>query len=135
MKNNDKINDTLTADRIKNLGLEGPSADFTFKVMQAVVSEQPVYGVKQRNYWWLLTLIPVFVGIVWFSIVYFGLTVYISNFWVSVVSVVQPYANALVSMVKQVKHISIPMFLPIGFIAILTLLTIEELIGRTKHTL
>ena len=81
MKENDNAIEKLTTDRIKKLGLDEPSADFTNKVMQLVVSEQPSFAAKQRNYWWLLAFVPLLVSIIWYSIIFFHLTSYISHLW------------------------------------------------------
>lgn len=132
MKKNDKIMDKITASRIKNLGLDDPSPDFTSKVMLSIM-EQPVYAAKPRNYWWLSAFVPVVIGIAWGTIVIFHLTGYILHFWNALNENVKPFSATLVSWVYQVKHIDFPPLVVIGFIAILTLLTIEELISRTKH--
>ena len=135
MKTNDKTLDKLITGRIKNLGLEEPSADFTFKVMQSIASEPSVYVVKQRNYRWVWALVPILIGFAWYSLVFFELTGYISRLWATIISTTQTYVTSLIPMMDQFRHLSIPPFLLIGFIAILTLLTIEELISRPKHTL
>ena len=133
MKKNDKYMDKLLAGRIKNLGLEEPSADFTLKVMQSV-AEQPAFEVKQRNYWWVLSLIPVLVGICWYFLLIFELTGYVSRFWTSIISGVQPYINAFASLTDQLKGIKVSPLLVVGFIAIMILLAIEELFSKAKRT-
>jgi len=133
MKKNDKNMDKLLAGRIKNLGLEDPSADFTLKVMQSV-AEQPAFEVKQRNYWWVLSLIPVLVGICWYFLLIFELTGYVSRFWTSIISGVQPYINAFVSLTDQLKGLKVSPLLIVGFIAIMMLLAIEELFSKAKRT-
>ena len=133
MKKNDKNMDKLLAGRIKNLGLEDPSADFTLKVMQSV-AEQPAFEVKQRNYWWVLSLIPVLVGICWYFLLIFELTGYVSRFWTSIISGVQPYINAFASLTDQLKGIKVSPLLVVGFIAIMILLAIEELFSKAKRT-
>jgi hypothetical protein len=125
--------DKLLAGRIKNLGLEEPSADFTLKVMQSV-AEQPAFEVKQKNYWWVLSLIPVLVGICWYFLLIFELTGYVSRFWTSIISGVQPYINAFASLTDQFKGIKVSPLLIVGFIAIIMLLTIEELFSKAKRT-
>ena len=125
--------DKLLAGRIKNLGLEEPSADFTLKVMQSV-AEQPAFEVKRRNYWWLLSLTPVLVGICWYFLLIFELTGYVSRFWTSIISGVQPYINAFVSLTDQLKGLKVSPLLIVGFIAIMMLLAIEELFSKAKRT-
>ena len=133
MKKNDKNMDKLLAGRIKNVGLEEPSADFTLKVMQSV-AEQPAFEVKQRNYWWILSLIPILVGICWYFLLIFELTGYVSRFWTSIISGVQPYINAFVSLTDQLKGLKVSPLLIVGFIAIMMLLAIEELFSKAKRT-
>jgi len=125
--------DKLLAGRIKNVGLEEPSADFTLKVMQSV-AEQPAFEVKQRNYWWILSLIPILVGICWYFLLIFELTGYVSRFWTSIISGVQPYINAFVSLTDQLKGLKVSPLLIVGFIAIMMLLAIEELFSKAKRT-
>jgi len=133
MKTNDKTIEALIAGKIKNLGLDEPSAEFTLKVMQ-VIAEQPAISVKQRNFWWLLALIPILVGIGWYILLILKLTGYITRLWESIVSGIQPYVAAIISLPDQFKSIKISPLLFIGFVAIIMLLTIEELYSRAKHT-
>jgi len=133
MKTNDKTIEALIASNIKSLGLDEPSAEFTLKVMQSI-AEQPAISVTQRNYWWLLTLIPILAGIGWYILLILKLTGYITRFWESIVSGIQPYVNTIISLPDQFKSIKVSPLLFIGFVAIIMLLTIEELYSRAKHT-
>jgi len=130
----DKTIEKLTVLMIKNLGLDEPSADFTVKVMQSIALEaQPEYLV-QRNYWWLLGLIPVFTAISWYFIVLFRLSGYVIQFLTSFLTIVQPFIAQFLSLFTQLKNLSISPLLLIGFIAVLSLLTIEELATRIKRS-
>ncbi|HEY4785265.1 MAG TPA: hypothetical protein VIH57_04420 [Bacteroidales bacterium] len=134
MKKNDKVMDKLTASRIKNLGVDVPSPDFTLKVMQTVVSIQPAYAVKQRKYWWALVFVPVIIGIAWYSIIFFKLTGVVSQLWTFAISEGQGMVMTVISLFSPLKHLDLPPFLVVGFIAILLLLTIEELLKRAKQS-
>jgi hypothetical protein len=133
MKNNKTIEE-ITSRWIKNLGPDEPSADFTQKVMQSILSEnQPAYSSRQRNDFWLLGLIPVIIIISWYLLVIFHLTGYIDHLWISVTKFIQPVLSDVLSLFIQLKSISIQPSILIGLIAILFLLIIEEFVGRTKH--
>jgi hypothetical protein len=133
MKNNKTIEE-ITSGWIKNLGPDEPSADFTQKVMQSILSEkQPAYFSRQRNYFWLTGLIPVIIIISWYLLVIFHLTGYIDHLWISVTKFIQTVLSDVLSLFIQLKSISIQPSILIGLIAILFLLIIEEFAGRTKH--
>jgi hypothetical protein len=133
MKNNKTIEE-ITSRWIKNLGPDEPSADFTQKVMQSILPEnQPAYTSRQRNYFWLIGLIPVIIFISWYLLVIFHLTGYIDHLWISVTKFIQPVLSDVVSLFIQLKSISIQPSILISLIAILFLLIIEEFVGRTKH--
>jgi hypothetical protein len=132
--NNNKTIEEITSGWIKNLGTDEPSADFTQKVMQSILSEnQPAYSSRQRNYFWLIGLIPVIIIISWYLLVIFHLTVYIDHLWISVTRFIQPVLSDVLSLFIQLKSISIQPSILITLIAILFLLIIEEFVGRTKH--
>ena len=134
MKNNNKTIEDLTSRWIKNLRPDEPSADFTQKVMQSILSENlPAYSSRQRNYFWLIGLIPIIIIISWYFLVIFQLTGYIDHLWISVTKSIQPVLSALLSFYNQLKSISIQPTILISFLAILFLLIIEEFIGRTKR--
>jgi hypothetical protein len=133
MKNNKTIEE-ITSGWIKNLRPDEPSADFTQKVMQSILSEnQPAYSTRQRNYFWLIGLIPVIIIISWYLLVIFHLTGYIDHLWISVTRFIQPVLSDVLSLFIQLKSISIQPSILITLIAILFLLIIEEFVSRTKH--
>ena len=132
--NNDETIEEITSGWIKNLASDEPSADFTQKVMQSIISEkQPAYSSRQRNYFWLTGLIPVIIIISWCLLVIFHLTGYIDHLWISVTRFIQPVLSDILSLFIQLKSISIQPSILIGLIAILFLLIIEEFVSRTKH--
>lgn len=133
MKANDEITDALISKSIKELGLDEPSADFTSNIMQAV-SAQPAIAPKQDQYWWWLSVIPVMGVIAWFVLYGSMLTGYISQFWESLGSLVHPYIQAVTSFPEHVKNMKVSPLLLAGFLAIVVLLTIEELQRKAKHT-
>jgi hypothetical protein len=136
MKKNNKTIEELTSRRIKNLGPDEPSADFTQKVMQSILIEnRPVYSLPQRNYFWLMGLIPLIIIIGWYFLVVFQLTGYADRLWISVTKSIQLFLSIFLSFLIQLKNISIQPTILISFIAILFLLFIEEFLSRTKHLL
>ena len=129
--NNKKNIDELTSERIKNMGLEEPTADFTKKVMQSIaLVPQPKMEKKQINYWYLL-IAPAAVGLIWFSMATFKLTDYVIIYWQFFKHSVHPYMTSLIDIFIQLKSIS-PVII-ISFIAVLILLVIEEVLSRKKQ--
>ena len=132
MKTNDEEIDKLIAGSIRSIGLDEPSADFTLNVMQAITVEKPVIA-NQSRYWWWLSLIPLLMGLIWGSIYFFKLSGPISHFFSKVISSAQPLFGSITTIPEQLKAVKIPPILILGFVAIMMLLAIEELISRTKH--
>ncbi len=129
--NNKKNIEELTSERIKNVGLEEPSADFTSKVMQSVVLlPQPKIEKKLINYRYLI-IAPVLIGLIWLSMVIFKLTDYIIMYWQFLRNGIRPLMTSLIDIFIQLKSVS-PIII-ISFIAVLLLLVIEEVVSRKKQ--
>jgi hypothetical protein len=134
MKNDNKTIEELTSSRIKNSGTDEPSADFTQKVMQSILSEnRPVTSLKPGNYFWLLGLIPVMLIISWYFLSIFKLTGTIHHLWISATNSIHIFFSTLLSFSDELESISIESTILISFIAILSLLIIEEFVSRTKR--
>jgi hypothetical protein len=135
MKKNKTI-DELTFHHIKNLGVDEPSADFTQKVMQSVSKEyQTIHTEKKRNYVWLISLIPVSIILGWFFLVMFDGTAYINRLWITATSSLHSIFSLFSPVFNQLKNLSVQPMIVISFIAMLSLLIIEEFISRAKKTL
>ena len=134
MRKTDKTIENLTSNRVKKIGLEEPSADFTIKVMKSIVLEnQPEYSAQQINYWWVLALVPLFTALGWYIVVFLKLSEHIFHFYVSLHIVIQPFITGFILLFNQLKNISISPLLLVSFLAILSLFTIEEFVHRIKH--
>jgi hypothetical protein len=128
--NNKKNIEELTSERVKNIGLEEPSADFTRKIMQSVVLlPQPEIKKKQINYWYLI-IAPI-IGLIWLSSVVFNLTNYVIIYWQFFKNGIHPFITSTINIFSQLKNVS-PIII-ISFIAVLILLVIEEVISRNKQ--
>jgi hypothetical protein len=136
MKNNKKNIEELTSSLIKNLGLDEPSDDFTQKVMQSILkANRPAYSLQSGKSFWLIGLIPVIIIICWYILVHFQLTGYIDRLWISVTDSIQSFLSKFLSFFIQIKNISVQPTILISFIAVLSLLIIEEFVGRTRRLL
>jgi hypothetical protein len=136
MKNNKKNIEELTSGRIKNLGFDEPSEDFTQKVMQSILTaNQPVHSMRPKRYYWLMGLIPVIIIICWYFLVHFQLTGYIDRFWISVTNSIQTFLGKFLSFLTQLRNISIQPTILISFITVLSLLIIEEFVNRSRRIL
>jgi hypothetical protein len=130
MMNNKKNIEELTSERIKNMGLEEPSADFTRKIMQSVaLLPKPKVEKKQINYWYL-SIVPV-IGLIWLSLVVFKLTNYVIIYWQFFKNGIHPFITSMINIFSRLKNVS-PIII-ISFIAVLILLVIEEVISRNKQ--
>jgi len=135
MKKNDKTIDRLTSKQIRNLGLDEPSADFTLKVMQSIALErQPDIIEKPRKYWWLLVFVPLITAIAWYCMVTFKLIGYGSMVLTSTENNIKPYIASFIDLFAKLKSLTISPFLIVSFIAVLSLLIIEDLTARMKHS-
>ena len=132
MKKSDKILEQLTSRHIKSLEPDEPSADFTLKVMQSIALEtKPEFVEQQKNYWWLLIFVPVLTAITWYCIVALKLAGYRlfsleNNF--------KPFIAPFIELFSKLKGITLSPLLMVSFIAILSLLLIEDLTKRVKHS-
>jgi hypothetical protein len=136
MKNDKKNTEERTSSRIKNLGFDEPSPDFTQKVMQSILkADQPAYDLRPGKSLWLMGLIPVIMIICWYLLVLFQLTGYIDRLWISVNNSVQLFLSKFISFFIQLKNISIQPTILISFVTVLSLLIIEEVVSLTKRLL
>jgi hypothetical protein len=136
MKNNKKNMEERTSSRIKNLGFDEPSPDFTQKVMQSILkADRPAYALRPGKSFWLMGLIPVIMIICWYLLVLFQMTGYIDRLWISVNNSVQLFLSRFISFFIQLKNISIQPTILISFITVLSLLIIEEVVSLTKRLL
>jgi hypothetical protein len=132
MKKNDKILEQLTSRHIKSLGQDEPSADFTLKVMQSIAFEpQPEFVEQQKNYWWLLIFVPAITAIAWYCIVTLKLADYRL---LSLENNMKPFIAPFIELFSKLKGITLSPLLMVSFIAILSLLLIEDLTKRVKHS-
>lgn len=133
MMENNKEFDSVASEWLKKLPLDEPSDNFSLNVMQSVYALESNKEKGGFNYWWLLALIPVLAGLGWYLSSAPAFSEYFSSIWDSF----QDYYNSLnVSFgekVGSVKNISISPLVILGFLAILSLLVIED-IFKSKHT-
>ena len=135
MKKNKTI-DELTFHHIKSLGFDEPSAGFTQKVMQSVSKEyQTIHTEKKRNYVWLISLIPLSIILGWSLLAMLDGTAYVYRLWITATSSLQSIFSLFSPVSHQLKNLSVQPMIVIIFIAMLSLLVIEEFISRAKKTL
>jgi hypothetical protein len=135
MNKTDHSIEELTAKRIKKLGLDEPSANFTLKVMEHITLEKQPEILSQRiNFWWF-ALTPVLAGITWYALVLLKPMGYFNKLWLSVLNFFQTFIDLFLSLVTNLKSISISPLLLVGFTAIFSLMTLEEIVHRMKRTM
>ncbi|MBN1416405.1 MAG: hypothetical protein JW973_14980 [Bacteroidales bacterium] len=133
MKNESKTEE-LTFRRIKDLGPDEPSADFTQKVMQSVLSENlQAYAPRRRRHLWLIGLIPAILIISWGIITILQRTEYIDRLRASIKEVIQPFLDSFLLIIVHIKTLSIHPTILISFTVILSLLIVEEFFSSMKQ--
>lgn len=135
MKNNKTI-DELTFRRIKNLRPDEPSVDFTQKVMQSILSEvKSSYTLPGRYRFWLMGLIPVILISGWYLFAILQWTGHIDTLWIAATALLQPLINIFRSLFMQLESLRIPPAILFIFVAILSLLVVEEFFDRKRQLL
>jgi hypothetical protein len=122
-----------SSDWLKKLSPEEPSGNFTRNVMQSIYALE---SRKERyfNYWWFLTLLPVFVGGIWYLTTIPAFTTRMMAWWEAVVNYYQALDSYFGDVLSKVKSISISPVIILGFLAILSLLVIEDIFSKSRNT-
>jgi hypothetical protein len=134
MKTDDKAIEERTFSWFRKLKPDEPSAEFTQKVMQAILStSRPSYLLRRKNYLWAIVLVPVIIIISWGFIVIFNGKEYMDRLWIDVHDSIQPFLDMFRSIFSQLKDISIQSTIFVSFLVILSLLVFEEFLSRMRH--
>jgi hypothetical protein len=123
--------DKITEGWLKNLETEEPSSSFTANVMQSVYALNNATE-KSFNYWWLLTSIPVFAAGGWYLSTLplfmekFNKFVFVLN------SYYQAGNSTFADIFKSFKSITISPIIILGFLAVLSLLLLDDIFKKSK---
>ncbi len=131
MNEEEKYIEIITLDHIKKLGLEEPSLDFTSNVMTSILqkAEKKEKGWLSLYGWVALVVLPLIIFIIWYFLKIFKLTVDIHQ----TIMIFSPVVNSITNLFAGFKNFNISPVIFISFVAILLLLALAELIGRTKR--
>jgi hypothetical protein len=135
MKKMNKNIEEITFSQIKKLGADSPSADFTNKVMQSILAEnQEVNVPAPKRYFWLFVLVPLMVILCWYFLVLFNLNVLVVQYLSSITNSSNTFFNSFLNISNQLKNFSIQSTILISFVAIISLLILEELLSKWKYS-
>jgi hypothetical protein len=125
--------DKITEGWLKNLEAEDPSSSFTANVMQSVYALNNSTQ-KTFNYWWLLTFIPLLAAGGWYLST---LPAFMEKFnaFVTVLKNYYEAGNATFGDIfKSFKSISISPMVILGFLAVLSLLLLDDIFKKSKDS-
>lgn len=125
--------DKESSEWLKKLSLEEPSGDFSRNVMQSV------YALENRkekafNYWWFLSLLPLLVGVIWYLFTIPVFAKNLTNWWTLALNYYNGINSSFGDFFSKIKGISISPMIILGFLAILSLLIIEDIFSKSRKT-
>ena len=131
---NDKNIDQATSEWLKKLSLDEPSDSFLRNVMHSV------YALEKKksndiNYWWFLLLIPVLLAGCWYLSTLPAFVERLTEIW----SGIQNYYYSLNAdfgdIFTRLKKITISPVVILIFLAVLSLLIVEDIFSKSRHKL
>lgn len=134
---NDKHIDRVADEWLKKMSLDDPSENFSRNVMQSVftLSRESAKKDDNINYWWFLLLIPVFAAAGWYLSTIHGYAEKFSLIWTSIQSYYFSLNSGFGEFFSRVKGISISPVIILVFLAILSLLVIEDIFSKSRQKL
>ncbi len=134
MENETNI-DKITAGWLKKVKAEEPSDRFAVNVMQSIYKLQNEKSSDEINYWWFLILIPVFVAGGWYLSTLPAFMAKLSEIWITSLNFYNSLNSSFGEMFSNLKNITISPFVILGFLAILSLLVVEDIFSKSRHKL
>jgi hypothetical protein len=112
---------------------EEPSDQFTNHVMQSVLALSTEEKKVARNgYYWLLMLLPFLIALGWYITTLPELSIKMLKVWVAVVQYYTLINSNINNVFTHFKNITISPLLILGFLAILTLLLLDDIFIKAK---
>jgi len=135
MMENETNIDKITAGWLKKVKAEEPSDRFAVNVMQSIYKLQNEKSSDEINYWWFLILIPVFVAGGWYLSTLPAFMAKLSEIWITSLNFYNSLNSSFGEMFSNLKNITISPFVILGFLAILSLLVVEDIFSKSRHKL
>ena len=129
----DKNIDRATSGWLKKMTLDDPSENFSKNVMNSIYALEVKTSEDNFNYWWLLLLIPVFGAGGWYLSTLPEFMAKLTMFWTSTVEYYNSLNSGFGEMFGRLKGISISPVVILIFLAVLSLLIIEDIFSKSRH--
>jgi len=125
--------DNISAKWMGKAGLDEPSVFFTDNVMQHVLElSQAKPPINKFVYLWYLLFIPVLIAGGWYLSTIPEFMLKISTLWKGIQDYYLTLNIGLANTVHHIKSITISPIIVLGFLAVLSLLIIEDIFSKTK---
>lgn len=135
MDNNDKDIDRVTSAWLEKLALEEPSEGFSKNVMGSIYALNQNKLDDKFNFWWFLPAIPVLIAGGWYLSTLPGFMVKLNIYRTWIIEFYDTLNSGFGEIFGQVKQISISPFVILIFLAILSLLVIEDIFSKSRQNL
>lgn len=134
MTENESNIDKLTAGWLKQMNPEDPSSGFSGKVMQSIYALKGEKDPGKHNYWWFLLLIPIFAAGGWYISTIPAYAIRINDIIHTITEYYYSMNASFGEIFTRIKSISISPLLILGFLALLSLLLIEDIFRKSRNT-
>lgn len=125
--------DKASSEWLKKLSPEEPSGNFSRNVMQSIYALES-RKEKDFNYWWFLTLLPVLGAGIWYLFTFPIFTRSLTNWWAVALNYYNGLNTSFGDFFSKIKGLSISPMIILGFLAILSLLVIEDIFSKSRKT-
>lgn len=129
----DKNIDRATSGWLKKMTLDDPSDNFSKNVMNSIYALDARSSEDHFNYWWLLLLIPVFGAGGWYLSTLPEFLAKFTNVWTSITEYYNSLNSGFGEVFGSLKGISISPIVILIFLAILSLLIIEDIFSKSRQ--
>lgn len=130
---NDKDIDMAASGWLKKIPLDEPSEHFTKNVMSSVYALENYKPLSNKGYWWFLLLIPVLVAGGWYLSSLPEFIARISDILTSVRNSYTSLNAGFGEFFGRFREISISPVVILIFLAVLSLLVVEDIFSKSRH--
>lgn len=127
--------DLATSGWLNKMTLDDPSENFSRNVMSSVYALETKTSEDNINYWWFLVLIPVLVGGGWYLSTLPEFMAKLTQIWNSTAEHYNSLNSGFGDFFGRFKDLSISPVVILIFLAILSLLIIEDIFSKSRHKL
>lgn len=125
--------DQATSGWLKKMTLDDPSENFSKQVMNSIFALNAKKSEDNFNYWWFLLLIPVLVAGGWYLSTLPEFMAKLTQFWTATTGYYNSLNSGFGEFFGSLKGISISPIVILIFLAVLSLLIIEDIFSKSRH--